>query len=65
MCVTYYEIGRMVVEQEQGGNQRAEYGSALLEELSDYLVGEFGKGFSVTNLKSFRNFYLTYMSQIQ
>jgi predicted nuclease of restriction endonuclease-like (RecB) superfamily len=65
MCVTYYEVGRMIVEQEQGGNQRAEYGSALLEELSDYLTPEFGKGFSVTNLRSFRKFYLIYAHRIQ
>jgi hypothetical protein len=65
MCVTYYEIGRMIVEQEQGGNQRAEYGAALVEELSDYLTGKFGKGFSPTNLRNFRKFYLSYAPQIQ
>jgi predicted nuclease of restriction endonuclease-like (RecB) superfamily len=65
MCVTYYEIGRMIVEQEQNGNNRAEYGSALLQELSAYLTNSFGKGFSETNLRSFRKFYLIYSPRIQ
>ncbi|MDR2861045.1 MAG: DUF1016 N-terminal domain-containing protein, partial [Syntrophobacterales bacterium] len=65
MCVTYFEIGRMIVEQEQGGKARAEYGRNLLSGLSQYLVNRFGKGFSVTNLRSFRKFYLIYSSSIQ
>ena len=52
MCVTYFEIGRMIVEQEQDGKARAEYGRGLLKELSTYLNGRFGKGFSVANLKN-------------
>jgi predicted nuclease of restriction endonuclease-like (RecB) superfamily len=65
MCITDFEIGRMIVEQEQDGNKRAEYGRGLLKDLSDYLNGRFGKGFSETNLKSFRKFFLIYKDSIQ
>jgi predicted nuclease of restriction endonuclease-like (RecB) superfamily len=65
MCVTYFEIGRMIVEEEQGGKARAEYGSGLLKELSGYLCERFGKGFSEVNLKSFRKFYQTYAPSIR
>ena len=64
MCVTYFEIGRMIVEQEQDGKKRAEYGRGLLVELAAYLTGRFGKGFSLRNLKYFRKFYLTYAPSI-
>src|SRR5690554_5966204 len=47
MVTTYFEIGRMIVEEEQGGKERAEYGKQLLKELSKVLTKEFGKGFSV------------------
>lgn len=60
MVLTYFEIGRMLVEEEQGGKERAEYGKELLKGLSKVLNKEFGKGFSVTNLKQMRNFYLIY-----
>ena len=65
MCVTYYEIGRMIVEKEQGGKDRAEYGRGLLNDLSDYLNGRFGKGYSVSTLKNARKFYQVYASSIQ
>ena len=64
MCVTYFEIGRMIVEEEQGGKKRAEYGRGLLKELSAYLTGRFGKGFSLTNLKNAKQFYLLYSPAI-
>ena len=64
MCVTYFEIGRMIVEEEQGGKARAEYGRGLLKELSAYLTGRFGKGFSLTNLKNAKQFYLLYSPAI-
>ncbi len=51
MVNTYFEIGRMIVEDEQQGKERAEYGEAVLAELSQNLTKQFGKGFSVTNLK--------------
>lgn len=50
----------MIVEEEQNGNMRAEYGKQILMELSKVLTNEFGKGFSVTNLKQMRQFYLIY-----
>jgi len=60
MVHTYFEIGRMIVEEEQNGNIRAEYGKQVLIELSKKLTDEFGKGFSRRNLKQMRQFYLTY-----
>jgi len=60
MVEAYWRIGRRIVEEEQGGQAKAAYGSALIRELSRRLGGEFGRGFSVANLKNFRQFYLTY-----
>ena len=57
---TYFEIGRLIVEEEQNGKSKAEYGQNLITELSHKLTTEFGKGFSTTNLKQMRTFYLTY-----
>lgn len=63
MVQTYYEVGKMIVEEEQKGKDRAEYGKRLLQDLSKTLTREFGKGFSVTNIQQMRNFYLTYQKQ--
>ncbi|MBR4620658.1 MAG: DUF1016 family protein [Salinivirgaceae bacterium] len=63
MVYTYYEIGRMIVEDEQQGEQRAEYGKALIRHLSLRLSKKFGKGFSERNLEQMRQFYIVY-SQI-
>jgi len=60
---TNFEIGRRIVEHEQKGEKRAEYGAELLKELSAWLTEEFGKGFSERNLRSFRAFYLTYQDR--
>jgi len=60
MVMTYRTIGQYIVEYEQGGADRAEYGSGLLQKLSDDLTSRFGKGFSVYNLRDMRKFYLTY-----
>ena len=60
MVLTYFEIGRMIVEEEQKGEERAGYGEQLMEGLSEYLTKEFGRGFSLTNLKQMRTFYLQY-----
>lgn len=60
MVHTYYEIGRMIVEDEQQGKERAEYGKQVLKELSKKLAAEFGRGFSVQNLENMRKFYLLY-----
>ena len=62
MVYTYYNIGYMIVEEEQKGSNRAEYGKYVLKELSVYLAERFGKGFSVTNLKQMRQFYMIYSS---
>jgi len=63
MVFTYSEIGRMIVEEEQNGQDRAEYGRKLIQNLSKILTKEFGKGFSVTNIQQMRNFYLAYQKQ--
>jgi len=63
MVYTYFEIGRMIVEEEQNGQERAEYGKQILKELSKRLTSEFGKGFSVTNLQQMKNFYSVYGKQ--
>ncbi|KGE89288.1 MAG: DUF1016 N-terminal domain-containing protein [Phaeodactylibacter xiamenensis] len=60
MVVTYYEIGRIIVENEQGGKERAEYGKGILKGLSRRLSQDFGRGFSTDNLENMRRFYLTY-----
>lgn len=60
MVLTYYEIGRVIVEEEQFGKERAGYGQQLVDELSQKLVAEFGQGFSSTNIKQMRSFYLIY-----
>jgi len=60
MTQTYWEIGRRIVEEKQGGEKRAEYGKALIKKLSIELAQDFGKGFSVDNLENMRKFYLAY-----
>ena len=62
--LTNFEIGRRIVEHEQQGVARAEYGSQILKTLSKELTAEFGKGFSETNLKLMRQFYLCYQGRI-
>ncbi len=53
-------VGRRIVEQEQHGQERAQYGKHIVELASEALTAEFGKGYSVVNIKSFRKFYLTF-----
>jgi predicted nuclease of restriction endonuclease-like (RecB) superfamily len=65
MCATYFEIGRMIVEEEQGGKVRAKYGRGLLKELSAYLNSRIGKGFSESTLRNARKFYQIYAPSIQ
>jgi len=62
--LTNFEIGRRIVEHEQKGAERAEYGKELLKELSVRLSEEFGNGFSLTNLKLMRQFFVEYRDQI-
>lgn len=63
MVQTYWQIGRVIVEHEQKGNARAEYGKQQLAYLSASLGKEFGKGFDVTNLRNMRRFYLAFPIQ--
>lgn len=63
MVYSYFEIGRMIVEDEQEGKTRAAYGKHTLRELSDCLTERFGKGFSVESLDRMRFFYKTYSLQ--
>lgn len=58
MTATYWEVGRRIVEFEQGGKKRAEYGDELLERLSRDLTERHGRGFSYTNLNKYRQFFL-------
>ena len=60
MVDAYWRIGRRIVEEEQGGAARAEYGSQLIRHLARTLGDEIGRGMSVANLKNFRQFYLTF-----
>lgn len=64
MVQTYFEIGRLIVEEEQHGNIRAEYGKETLKNLSIKLTANYGKGFSHRNLEQMRQFYLVYSAQI-
>lgn len=59
MVEAYWNIGRVIVEK-QGGNNKAEYGTALIKNLSKKMTKEFGKGFTVANLKNMRQFYLIF-----
>ena len=60
LTATYWEVGRRVVEFEQGGARRAEYGARLLQHLAGDLTARFGRGFSRQNLQQMRYFYLSY-----
>lgn len=64
IILTYYEIGRMIVEDEQCGKSRAGYADETLKQLSIDLTRDFGKGFSHRNLEYFRKFYLNYSNRI-
>lgn len=60
MVQAYWHVGRLIVEHEQGGRRRATYGEAVLEDLSQRLTAEFGRGFTATNLRYMRQFYLAF-----
>ena len=60
MTVTYFEIGRRIIEKEQQGEKRAAYGKHILQGLSEYLTSNIGKGYSAENLRLMRQFYLIY-----
>ena len=60
MVQAYWQVGRLIVEHEQGGRKRAAYGEAVLDDLSQQLTADFGKDFTTTNLKYMRSFYLAF-----
>lgn len=60
MVRAYWQIGCLIVESEQKGQERAEYGKAVLKELSQRLTREFGKGYSIQSLRNMRQFYMTF-----
>src|SRR5438067_11759067 len=64
MILAYFQIGKMIVEDEQQGSQRAEYAKETLIYLSNELNKEFGKGYSVSNLEYMRGFYIAYQHRI-
>lgn len=64
MVAAYWHVGREIVEEEQKGKERAEYGEKLIERVSERLTVEFGKGFSCRNLRQMRRFYLTYSDRL-
>ena len=64
LVYTYYEVGRMIVEDEQGGKKRAAYGKAQLADLSRKLTERFGKGWSVPNLKLMRQLFVVYSNSL-
>ncbi len=63
MVAAYWLIGREIVEEEQNGQKRAEYGKAAIEDLSRGLTERYGKGYSTASLWSMRQFYLTYVDR--
>lgn len=65
MVLAYWMIGRVIVEELQGGEERAEYGRTVLGELSGRLTERYGKGFSIPNLQNFRKFYLAYSMRVE
>jgi hypothetical protein len=60
MVETYWNLGRLIFEEEQSGSARAEYAAYLIRDLARRLTQEFGRGYSVPNLKNFRQFYLAF-----
>jgi hypothetical protein len=65
ITITYWEIGRLIVEQELKGKERADYGEQLMTLLASDLAARFGRGFSFRNVFQMRQFYLVYREKIQ
>jgi len=64
IVLTYFQIGKVIVVNEQDGRDRAEYAKETLKNLSYQLTREFGRGYSVDNLQWMRKFYLMYQNRI-
>ena len=60
MVEAYWQIGKRIVEEEQDGKERADYGKEIIQTISDEMTKEFGKGFTGRNIRNFRQFYLTF-----
>ena len=65
MVEAYWNIGKRIVEEEQDGKERAIYGKEIIKNISEELTKEFGKGFSTTNIRYFRQFYILYPNAIR
>lgn len=65
MVFTYYHLGKIILEQEQGGNKKAAYGEEIIKQLSKELTTQFGRGFSEDNLENMRLFYMLYKFKIE
>jgi hypothetical protein len=63
MTATYWEVGRRIVDHEQRGKKRAQYGKALLRRFAEDLTTRFGRGFSERNLLAMREFYLAWSNR--
>lgn len=60
MILTYWHVGKRIVEQEQNGNERSQYEQALIDAFADELTKEYGKSYSKRNLQYFRKFYIAF-----
>lgn len=64
MVYAYFHLGKLIVEEEQKGSQKAAYGKEVLIQLSSALIADFGNGFSVSNLEAMRSFYVLYQDRL-
>jgi hypothetical protein len=64
MVLAYWQVGKLIVEHEQGGEDRAAYGAKTLQLLADRLTADFGKGFAVQSLRNYRQFYLSIAAEV-
>jgi predicted nuclease of restriction endonuclease-like (RecB) superfamily len=60
MTLSYWDLGKLIFEEEQQGKERAEYGKYLIVNLAEKLTNEFGRGYGQTNLRNFRQFFVCY-----
>ncbi len=65
MILAYWEMGRLIVEEEQAGKRKAAYGKFLLKELSAKLARDFGAGFSEQALRNYRQFFLLFPNSLR
>ena len=63
LLITYWQIGKIIIEDELKGNYRADYGKEVLKFLSERLTSDFGRGFDITNLRKMKRFYALYQKQ--